>query len=75
VGIEQSLTLEDIDREISVEQAVEILEPIPSQQQIVYRYRGWRSKVGRLRNDLKQAEAELALSESAVIRAALEHSS
>ncbi len=60
------------DAELTVAQAIEILEPIPSQRQLVSRFRAWRSKVGKLRIELQQAERELALAESAVIKAALD---
>lgn len=56
---------------IAPEQAIEILESIPSQRQIVSRFRGWRSKVGKYRSILRRAELELAEAESALIRAAL----
>jgi hypothetical protein len=58
---------------ITTEQALKILEPIYSQRQIATRYRGWRNKVGQLRNTLRRAELELAEAEAALIRAALKH--
>jgi hypothetical protein len=56
---------------LTVEQAIGLLEPIISQRQIVSRFRGWRSKVGKLRTDLRAAEMELADAEATLIKAAL----
>ncbi len=61
--------------DITPEQAIALLEPITSQRQLVARYRGWRSKVGKLRSDLRLAEVELAEAEAALLQAARKVSS
>jgi Protein of unknown function (DUF3102) len=63
----------DAETEITVEDAIEILEPFFAQKQAIARYRGWRNKCGALRNKLKQAEAELTAAEAALIQAARDH--
>ncbi len=60
---------------IGIDDAIAILEPIPSQRQIVSRFRGWRSKVGKLRNSLLKAEEEFSEAEHALIMAAFKHKS
>jgi hypothetical protein len=58
---------------IGIDDAIAILEPIPSQRQIVSRFRGWRSKVGKLRKSLLMAEEELFEAEATLIMAAFKH--
>ncbi len=63
-------TPEPANTELTVAQAVEILEPIAAQRQIVTRYRDRWRKVARLRNDLQKAQRELAAVEAELIREA-----